>query len=194
MVKAIALISGGIDSPVATYLVKRFGIEIIALHFSTELFTGGESKNKVKKICKKLGIKKTIFVDASRNFEKIAKKCKRKYYFVLIKRFMLRKAKEIVDKEKCDFIITGENIAQVSSQTLINLISITKAVDIPILRPLLTWDKNDIVKLAEKIGTFEISKGPEICDLLGPKHPATISDHKRLLEEEAKIGNASGGI
>lgn len=193
MTKALALISGGIDSPVAAYLVKKMGVDIIALHFSTELFAGKEPENKAKKLTKKIGAKKFISIDVSKDFERIAKECNHKYYFVLIKRFMMRKAEEIAKKEGCDFIVTGESLGQVSSQTLSNLIAITKSVKIPILRPLLTFDKQEIVKMAEKIGTFEISKGPEVCDLLGPKHPATRSFHERLIEEEKKL-NASGGI
>lgn len=193
MVKAVALISGGIDSPVAAHLVKKMGVDIIALHFSTELFAGKDPEIKARKLAKKIGAKKFISIDVSREFERIAKECNHKYYFVLIKRFMLKKAEVIAKKEKCDFIVTGESLGQVSSQTLSNLIAITKSVSMPILRPLLTFDKDDIVRMAEKIGTFEISKGPEVCDLLGPKHPATRSLHEKLIEEEKRL-DASGGI
>ncbi|MEM5799706.1 MAG: 7-cyano-7-deazaguanine synthase [Candidatus Aenigmatarchaeota archaeon] len=193
MTKAIVLLSGGIDSPVAAWMIKRFGIELIALHFSNEKFTGKGPEEKAKKLADFLGIKKFISIDASEDFEKIATKCNRKYYFVLIKRYMMRKAEEIAKKEGCSFIVTGESLGQVSSQTLNNLISITKVATIPIIRPLLTMDKQEIIDLARRLGTFEISKGPEVCDLLGPKHPATKSRHEDLLKEEEKL-NASGGI
>ncbi|MFH8080649.1 MAG: 7-cyano-7-deazaguanine synthase [Candidatus Aenigmatarchaeota archaeon] len=192
--KAIALLSGGIDSPVAAWMVKRLGVELLALHFSSEKFTGKEPEEKARKIANFLGIKKFICIDASEDFERIATKCNRKYYFVLMKRYMMRKAEEIAKSEGCDFIVTGESLGQVSSQTLSNLISITKAISIPIVRPLLTMDKQEIIDLAKKIGTFEISIGPEFCDLLGPKHPATKSKHEDLLEEEEKLKNAPGGI
>lgn len=192
--KALALISGGIDSPVAAYLVKKLGLDIIALHFSTELFVGKEPEIKARKLAKKIGAKKFISIDVSRDFEKIAKQCNHKYYFVLIKRFMLRKAEEIAKKERCDFIVTGESLGQVSSQTLSNLISITQAIKIPVIRPLLVFDKDEIIKMAKKIGTFEISKGPELCDLLGPKHPATRSSHEKLIEEEKKLDAPAGNF
>jgi len=187
MAKAVVLLSGGIDSPVAAWMVKRLGVELIALHFSNEKFTGKEPEEKARRLAEFLGIKRFIVIDASDDFEKIATKCNRKYYFVLMKRHMMRKAEEIARKEGCDFIVTGESLGQVSSQTLSNLIAITQAVSMPIVRPLLTMDKQEIVDIARKIGTFEISKGPEVCDLLGPKHPATKSRHEELLEEERKL-------
>lgn len=184
MVKAVVLLSGGIDSPVAAWFIKRLGVELIALHFSNRKFTGDEPEKKARKLAKFLGIKKFICIDASDVFEKIATRCNRRYYFVLMKRYMMREAEKIAKKEGCSFIVTGESIGQVSSQTLSNLIAITKAVSMPIVRPLLTMDKQEIVDLAKKIGTFEISKGPEVCDLLGPKHPVTRSKHEELLKEE----------
>jgi len=185
--KAVALISGGIDSPVAAWMIKRLGVEIIALHFSNEKFVGKEPEEKARKLANMLGIKKFICVDASEDFEKIATKCKRKYYFVLMKRYMMKKAEEIAKKERADFIVTGESIAQVSSQTLSNLVTITKAVSIPIVRPLLGFDKQEIINMARKLGTFEISIGPEVCDLLGPKHPATRSRLEEIVKEEEKL-------
>lgn len=181
------LLSGGIDSPVAAWMVKRLEVELIALHFSNEKFAGKEPEEKARRIAEYLGIKEFITIDASEDLEKIATRCNRKYYFVLMKRYMLRKAEEIAKQKGCQFIVTGESLGQVSSQTLSNLISITKSVSISIIRPLLALDKQEIIDLARKIGTFEISKGPEVCDLLGPKHPATRSRHEDLLKEEEKL-------
>jgi thiamine biosynthesis protein ThiI len=185
--KAVVLLSGGIDSPVAAWMIKRFGVEMIALHFSVEKFTGKEPEEKARKLADMLGIKKIICIDASEDFERIATKCNRKYYFVLMKRYMMRKAEEVAKREGAEFIVTGESIAQVSSQTLSNLITITKSVSTPIVRPLLTLDKQEIVNIARKIGTFDISIGPEVCDLLGPKHPATRSRVEDVVKEEEKL-------
>ena len=99
----------------------------------------------------------------------------------------MRIAEEIALKEGYQYLVTGENLAQVSSQTLPNLVAITKAVKIPILRPLLTFDKVEIVNVAEEIDTFELSKGPEVCDVLGPKHPSTNTTASLIVLQENKI-------
>ena len=185
--KGLLLISGGFDSPVAGYLMNQKGVDIIAVHFSYEPFTDNSPEIKSRKACEILGFKKFIAVNISKECEKIAKNCNHKLYFVLTKRLMLKKAEEIARKEGCNFLVTGENLAQVSSQTLSNLKTITNAVKIPVIRPLLTFDKNEIINIAKEINTYEISKGPEVCDILGPKHPATRSNLDEVWIEEAKI-------
>ena len=100
---------------------------------------------------------------------------------------MIKKAEEIAKKEGCDFIITGESLGQVGSQTLSNLKTITSASKMTILRPLLAYDKQEILKLARNIGTYDISTGPEVCDMLGPKNPLTKSDIADILNEESKL-------
>ncbi|MEM4662849.1 MAG: 7-cyano-7-deazaguanine synthase [Candidatus Diapherotrites archaeon] len=184
--KALLLLSGGIDSPVAGYLVKG-SVKLKALHFSSSKITGNESIKKCKAICKILGIDELLITDISDELLEIANKCKHAYYFVIMRRLMYRIANEIAKKEKCDFIATGESIGQVSSQTLANLSVISLASNIPIVRPLLCMEKEEIIKIAEDIGTFEISKGPEYCDALGPKHPVTKAHIKNVLVEEEKI-------
>jgi len=185
--KALLLLSGGIDSPVAGYIEKQNGIEIIALHFSNQKFAGKESIEKCKKLTMKIGIKKLYNIDIAEQLSEFAKKCNTKYYFVLMKRFMLRVAEKVAKKENCDFILTGENLGQVSSQTLENLVVIDKATKLHVLRPLIVYDKVDIIRKAEQIGTFEISKGPEMCDVLGPKHPSTRAKESAVIEEENKV-------
>ena len=100
---------------------------------------------------------------------------------------MFRAAAMIAQKEKASYLITGENLAQVSSQTLSNLTSITKHVPMEILRPLLTYDKQEIINVAKEIGTYELSKGPEICNLLGPKRPSTKSHPEEISGELEKL-------
>ncbi len=188
--KGILLISGGFDSPVAGYLMKEKGVEIVPIHFSYEPFTDNGPELKAREACKLLGFNNLIIVNIGKECERIAKKCNNRLYFVLTKRLMLSLAEKEAEKHGCDFLITGENLGQVSSQTIKNLYAITKAVKIQVLRPLLTYDKIEIIKIAKKIGTYDVSIGPEACDVLGPKHPATICRLEDVENEEAKL---SGG-
>jgi len=186
MDKVLCLISGGYDSPVAAYLVsKRF--RLTAIHFSIEPFTDNKPELKTKKLCNILGIKKLYVIQAGKIFAELVKKCNHRFYYVLSKRLMLRIAEKIAKKEKCKYLVTGESLGQVSSQTLDNLTTIDRAVKITVLRPLLAYDKNEIISLTKKIKTYEISTGPEVCDRLGPKNPATRCNEKTILKEEKKL-------
>ncbi|MEM4598940.1 MAG: 7-cyano-7-deazaguanine synthase [Candidatus Diapherotrites archaeon] len=184
--KALLLLSGGIDSPVAGYIAMKKA-DVLALHFASEKVTGRESIEKSIKLCKILGIKELLVIDISDELIEIASKCKHAYYFVLMRRFMLRVAEGVAEKKGCCLIVTGESIGQVSSQTLKNLSVISQAVKILIARPLLCLEKDEIVHMAHSIGTFDASKGPEYCDALGPKHPVTKASLERVLEEEKKL-------
>ncbi|MBW3023223.1 7-cyano-7-deazaguanine synthase, partial [Candidatus Woesearchaeota archaeon] len=143
--KALLLLSGGIDSPVAAYIMKEKGVEIIALHFSLEPFTDDLPERKSKQLCKKLGIKKMYVVKQGDIHAEIVDKCEHRYYYVISRRLMWRVAEKIAEKENCDFLITGENLGQVGSQTLDNMGVVDNAVKMKILRPLLTYDKNEII-------------------------------------------------
>jgi thiamine biosynthesis protein ThiI len=186
MKKALLLLSGGIDSPVAGHLLKK-KLNIDAVHFSIEPFTDDSPEKKSAKLAKLLGIKKLIVINTSKEFSEIVKECNHRIYFVLSKRLMLRIAEELAKKQGYDYLITGESIGQVSSQTLPNLSVIDKAVKIQVLRPLLGYDKNEIIKVANEIGSFESSKGPEVCDKLGPKHPSTNASLDIVLKEEENL-------
>jgi len=117
----------------------------------------------------------------------VVKNSKHEDYFILQKILMFKTAEMIAEKEEAQYLITGENLAQVSSQTLSNMTTITKNIKKEIFRPVLAYDKKEIIKIAEKIGTYEISKGPEICCLLGPKHPSTKSDPQKIKEEVERL-------
>ena len=181
------MLSGGIDSAVAGHLAIKEGHNLCALHFSTEKITGNQPTEKSRKLASMLGIKDFFWCEASDAFAEISRTCFYNYYFVLTKRLMLCKAEELAEKEKADFIVTGENLGQVSSQTLSNLSSIDRAVQLPVIRPLLSFDKTEIIKIAREIGTLETSTGKEMCDALGPNHPATKTFYKKILEEEKKL-------
>ena len=182
MERGIALLSGGIDSPVSIHLLQN-RLEIIAAHFHQQPLTDEKEIEKVKQLVKVLGVKKVYLVPFTPVLKELVSKCDHKNYYILSKIAMFKAAELIAAQEKAQFLITGENLAQVSSQTLSNMNSITKNLSLEIFRPVLTYDKEEIIKVAKKIGTYDISKGPEICCLLGPKHPATKSDPEEIRKE-----------
>lgn len=185
--RALLLLSGGIDSPVAGRLLLDGGFSLEAVHFSLEPFTDEAAEGKCAALAERLGLARLHVVPAGPLFAEITKACAHPMYFVLSKRLMVRTADALADRLGCDFLATGENLAQVSSQTLTNLASIDAAARRPVLRPLLAYDKLEIVRLAERHGSFAISVGPEICDILGPKHPATSSTPAGAAAEERKV-------
>ncbi len=185
--KALLLLSGGFDSPVAAHLIQQQNVEVIAIHFSYEPFTDDAPEQKSRKLAKKLGIKKLYIIKGGEAFAEIARQTNPRFYYILAKRFMLKYASEYADQEQCQWLITGDNLAQVASQTLTNLTVIDQAATKEVLRPVLCYDKNEIIDLAREIGTYEASEGPEVCDCLGPKNPATSSSLDKIQEEEAKL-------
>ena len=182
--KALLLLSGGIDSPVAGHLMQEQGYEVKAVHFSGEPFIDKEPEEKSLKAAEKLGFKSIIVVPIGEVLMKFVKEADHRDYFVLMKRLMVRLAEKIAKDEKCDYLVTGENMGQVSSQTLNNLVVIDKASSIHVLRPLLGFDKNDIIRVAKEIDTYSVSCGPEHCDALGPEHPTTKANEWKVLEAE----------
>jgi len=190
MEKALLLLSGGIDSPVAGFLAKeKFGLG--AVHFSQEPFTDSSPEEKSKKAAKMLGLKELLVVDAGEEFKAIAENSRREYYFVLTKRFMMRVAEKIAEKGGASYLVTGESLGQVSSQTLSNLNSINNSTKMLILRPLLFMEKQDIIDLSRERGFYGISVGPELCDALAAGKPKTKTRLERVGEEEEKCGMAA---
>ncbi|MDI6691631.1 MAG: tRNA uracil 4-sulfurtransferase ThiI, partial [Candidatus Bathyarchaeota archaeon] len=176
--KVLHLLSGGIDSPVAAWLLMKRGCQVDFLHFHAfDKF----DKKKCEKILNLLKVlaqyspNPTAFFVPFYPFEAEAVEAPAKYRLILFRRFMVRVAEEIAKKYDIKAIGSGENLAQVSSQTLENLAVISKASSMPILRPLLTYEKNETVNLAKQIGTFEISIQPykDCCSIFLTKHPAT---------------------
>lgn len=201
---AIALVSGGIDSPVAVARMMADGWTIYPLHGSLEPLTGREAEKKTiaclghlrgegshhfnfkGKLVNELYILKigdilTLFTEKHMHRD----------YFVHMKRLLNVMANKLAEEVGATHILTGENIGQVSSQTLGNLGAVEHASERPILRPLLALDKVDIIHMAQALGTYEISTGPEDCDIIGPNHPTTVADLKRLEKNEQGLGELS---
>jgi len=190
--KFVSLISSGIDSPVATYLLSKKVDEIILVHGDIKPFTDQrEIENftllvsHLKKII--LCPLKTYMVSHGDSLSTFKQNCNNKYTCVFCKRILLRYAEKIAEIEGADAIIMGDSLGQVASQTLQNIRVVDNAVKIPILRPLIGFDKEDIVKIAKKIGTYEISILPSNGCNAVPNKPSTMAKLEIILEEENKI-------
>ncbi|MEE2759505.1 MAG: 7-cyano-7-deazaguanine synthase [Candidatus Thermoplasmatota archaeon] len=195
----IALVSGGIDSPVAVARIVRSGWDVIPLHCSQEPITGTEAEDKtaasLEHLIKKIDSKGQIdcnlrVVVVGDTLAKFTEPEAHRDYFVHMKRLFNSIASNIAEELGATAILTGENLGQVSSQTLGNLGAVEEASRFRILRPLLGLDKQEIIDEARELGTYEISTGPELCDALGPDRPTTVADLKRLRENE----NNQGGL
>lgn len=183
-VRVLLLLSGGIDSPVAGRFLQENGHDVAALHFSQEPFTDASPEDKSATCADHLGIEPLWVSRAGERFGELTSTCEHRLYFVLSKRLMLAAGDRLARREGFDAIATGENLGQVSSQTLQNLSVIHEATQLPVLTPLLALDKDEIVDAAREFGTYEMSTGPEMCDTLGPDHPATAADVDEITEAE----------
>lgn len=191
--KGIVLLSAGFDSPVASYLANKRGLKLLFVHFHSYPQTSKQSIEKVKKILEilkiyNLGAK--LFLINILNLQKyLFSSAPKKYLVILYRRAMLRIANSLADQFKVDVIITGENLGQVASQTIENINTIEAVSKKLILRPLISFDKDEIIKLAEKINTAEIAKEPyqDCCSLFIPKHPITKSSPTELEEIEKNL-------
>lgn len=187
--KAVLLLSGGIDSPVAGRMLQEQGVELEALHCSFEPITDARSVEKARDLAALLGLPRLHVARIGDILGTIpADRDAHRFYFVLQKRMFYRLAARLARDLGADAIATGENLGQVSSQTLGNLATIETAATMPVIRPLLGLDKMEIVEWARRHGTLETSTGPELCDLLGPDRPATRSDHAKVLAFEQRLG------
>jgi len=185
--KGLLLLSGGFDSPVAGYLMKEKNVELTALHFSGQPFINDVAEKKAIELAKIIGCKKLIIFPFGKIQGEVVNRCRHKYYFIITKRIMFRIAEDIAKKENCQFLITGDNLGQVGSQTLKNIAVINSSINIDILQPLLSFEKQEIIDKAREIGTYKSSKGPEMCSVLGPKHPATGAKLENIEKEEKRL-------
>ena len=191
--KATLLLSGGIDSPVAGWMIAKRGVAVHGVHFHSFPYTSERAKEKVLTLADILSeslcgmpVHVVPFTDIQMQ---IYEKCHEDYTTIIMRRYMMRIADAIAKKEKSLGLITGESIGQVASQTM-NALQCTDAVtDLPVYRPLIGMDKQDIIEIAQKIGTFETSILPyeDCCTVFTPKHPATKPRMDIILEGEAKL-------
>ena len=189
----LLLLSGGIDSPVAGYMMARRGMKISALHFTSEPYTSERARDKVVKLSKILsqycGEVKFYSVSLTEIQENIRKYCDGDYTTVLLRRFMLKIAESIAKSDNFDCVITGESLGQVASQTIQAIKVIYDKINLPVFRPCIGLDKSQIIEIAEKIGTYETSVEPyeDCCSIFTPRHPVTKPKLGKVLEEENRI-------
>lgn len=189
--KAVSLISGGIDSPVASFFMMRRGLKNIFLHFHAYPSTSKQSICKVERIVKKLSLFQGPSILYLVPFDEIQKEimlnCKESLRVLLYRRFMMRIAEHLAKEEKAGAIVTGESLGQVASQTVENITVTGDVVNIPVFRPLIGKNKEEITKEAEKIDTYKISILPEedCCVRFLPKNPETKAKIKEITKEES---------
>lgn len=189
--RVACLMSGGIDSPVAAYRMMKRGCVPVFIHFHSHPYTDAASQDKTVEIAEVLVARQVstriYMVPFAGLQQRIVVETPAPYRVILYRRFMVRVAERIAHRAGATALVTGESLGQVASQTLDNMRTIGRAVDIPILRPLLGHDKREIVELAERIGTFDISIQPhgDCCSYLLPRHPVTRSSPEELEAVEA---------
>ncbi len=191
--RLVLLISGGFDSPVAAYRMMQRGCRVIFVHFHSAPYQDKTSQDKVRELVKLLTRhqfqSRLYMVPFGEIQRQIVAAVARPLRVVLYRRMMLRIAENIARREKAKALITGESLGQVASQTLDNMTVIQQAAIMPILRPLVGMDKQEIVDQARRIGTFDISSVPDqdCCQLFVPKHPATKARFDEVAADEAKL-------
>ncbi len=191
--KAALLLSGGIDSPVAGYMIAKRGVELIGVHYYSFPYTGPQARQKVLDLAKILsgytcGMRVYVVPFTHIQME-IHAKCPDDYTTLIMRRYMMRIAEIIARKEGAMALVTGESIGQVASQTMEALNATDQVVDMPVFRPVIGFDKIDIIHEAEKIGTYETSCLPyeDCCTVFTPRHPATRPKAEKILEGESRL-------
>ena len=191
--KAVSLLSGGIDSPVSTWMMAKRGVSIIPVHFFSFPYTSELARQKVLDLaaelldyCGRLTVQVVPFTKIQ---EAIRDNCPEEFFTVIMRRFMMRISERIARDNGCGALITGENLGQVASQTMEALAVTNAAVSLPVLRPLIGMDKEDIVSIARRIGTFETSILPyeDCCTVFTPRHPRTKPPLDEVLEAEKAL-------
>jgi thiamine biosynthesis protein ThiI len=191
--KAAALLSGGIDSPVACYMIAKRGINLELIHFFSYPYTSLEAKDKVIQLAKELtgycGKMKVHVIPFTQIQEEIRRNCPDVLFTLIMRRFMMRLSEAVAVKTGCKALVTGECLGQVASQTL-EAMNVTGAVvSMPVLRPVIGMDKEEIIRVARKIGTFETSILPyeDCCTVFTPRHPKTRPTLEELVEAEQAL-------
>lgn len=191
--KGLILLSGGIDSPVAAFLMAKRGMMIEAVHFHSYPYTSERAKQKVCELAELVsgycGRFKMHVINLLPIQEAIVQNCPEEETTIIVRRFMMRIAEQIAKKTDCMMLITGENLGQVASQTAESLVVTDASVTLPVMRPLIALDKVDIMDKAKEIGTYETSIQPyeDCCTVFLPKHPSTKPKLEKILASESKL-------
>ncbi|MBQ7119533.1 MAG: tRNA 4-thiouridine(8) synthase ThiI [Oscillospiraceae bacterium] len=195
--RAAILLSGGIDSPVAAYMMAKRGVELFGVHFFSYPYTSERAKEKVIELARLVGEYagniKIAMVPFTKIQEEIRAHCKEEYFTIIMRRFMMYIAEKVAEANDCGALITGESLGQVASQTMEALCVTENGINLPVLRPVIGMDKEEIVTIARRINTFETSILPyeDCCTVFTPKHPRTKPKLEYIIEEEKKLPFAS---
>ncbi len=191
--KGMILLSGGIDSPVAAWMMAKRGMMIEAVHFHSYPYTSERAQEKVEELASIVatycGRFKMHVINLLPIQEEIVQHCPEEETTILVRRFMMRIAERVAEEKGCTMLITGENLGQVASQTAEAIVVTDASVKMPVMRPLIAMDKVDIMAKAQEIGTFETSIQPyeDCCTVFLPKHPTTKPKLEKILESESRI-------
>jgi thiamine biosynthesis protein ThiI len=191
--KGLSLLSGGIDSPVATFMMARRGMRVEAVHFHSFPYTSERARDKAEALAGILAVYCGRFdmhiINLLRIQELLAERCPEEEMTILLRRFMMRIAERVASETACGALITGENLGQVASQTAEALSVTDNATELPVMRPLIAFDKIEIIEKAKEIGTYETSILPyeDCCTVFLPKHPVTKPKLKNILKSEEKL-------
>lgn len=190
--RGLLMLSGGIDSPVAGYLTIKRGVELYYLYFESRPHTSLEARNKVIRLARTLekynSNGKLLVVNFTKIQETIYKNLDPDYLITIMRRMMYRIAEKVAKRNKCLAIVNGESVGQVASQTLSSILAVNDVTNYPILRPLCSFDKLDIIDISKKIDTYDISIEPyeDCCTVFVPRHPVINPNLKHIHEEESK--------
>ena len=202
----IVMLSGGIDSPVATYMMAKRGMTLRAVHFHSFPYTSMQARQKVldlAKIVKKYTLRMTVDVVSFTEIQTaIHEKCPEEYMITIMRRFMMRIAERIAKNHGAGAVITGESLGQVASQTLESITSTNSVATIPVFRPLIGFDKDEIIEISQRIGAFETSILPyeDCCTIFLPKRPVTkprlsaVEKVESVLDVDTLVDNALASI
>ncbi len=190
---AMLLLSGGIDSPVAAYMMAKRGLRVTACHFASPPYTSDRARLKVEQLCEKLtpycGSMAFYCVPFTEIQEELQRNCPEEYFTILMRRLMMEIACKLAEKENCGAVITGESLGQVASQTLPAIACTDAVATMPVLRPLIGMDKVEIINISRMIDTYETSILPyeDCCTVFTPRHPKLRPDLQAITEAQAEV-------
>lgn len=202
---AVSLLSGGLDSPVSSWMIARRGVQLEMVHFVSPPYTSQQAQDKVIQLAQELtaycGRMIVHLVPFTKIQEEIRKNCPEEYFTLIMRRFMMRLAEAVARKAGASALVTGESLGQVASQTMLSLTVTDAVANMPVLRPLIGNDKVEIIRMAREIGTFETSILPyeDCCTVFTPRHPCTrpvladIEAAEAALDVDALVAEAMAG-